>query len=161
VLALTAFRTWEATQIDARASYYRLLIREFHEAIPHERDLGMEVVELGRGLALLKLPYRPELLGDASRGLLNTGVTSTLIDSACGLAVFAALDAPTQIATLDLRVDYLRPAIAHKTLHARAECYRMTRHIAFLRATVYQDDNAESLATSSGTFMVDAGRRAI
>lgn len=137
---------------------YQQMAEHFHRHVPHSRDLGMQVVELAPGMAQLALPYRDELLGDPQRGLIHTGVVTTLIDSACGFAVIAALEQPVTIATLDLRMDYLRPAVRDKTLFGLAECYRLTRHIAFVRATAWQDSQEKPVATSTSAFMLHARR---
>jgi uncharacterized protein (TIGR00369 family) len=130
----------------------------FHKYIPHAHDLGMRVVDLADGMARLALDFREELLGDPRRGLIHTGVITTMIDMACGFAVIAGLEKPITIATLDLRVDYLRPALRDKTLYTFAECYRTTRHIAFVRATAWQDSEQRLVATSTSAFMLQARR---
>lgn len=139
-------------------SRHRLLIENFHKFIPHSSDLGMRIVDLRRAMAWLALDYRDELLGDPQRGLIHTGVITSMIDSACGCAVIAAQEQPVTVATLDLRMDYLRPALRDKTLHARAECYRTTRHIAFVRAWAWQDSEDRCIATSTSAFMLQTRR---
>jgi uncharacterized protein (TIGR00369 family) len=125
----------------------------FFHAIPHARALGLEVVDMGAGWGLLKIPYRAELIGNPETGVLHGGVLTSLIDSACGLAVFCRLPRMEAIATLDLRIDYLKPATVGDDLFARAECYRLTRQIAFVRALAYQTDPNQPVATSVATFM--------
>jgi acyl-coenzyme A thioesterase PaaI-like protein len=58
------------------------------------------------------------------------------------------------MATLDLRIDYMKPATPHKDLMVRAECYKMTRNIAFVRATAFQEDLLDPVATSVASFMM-------
>lgn len=139
---------------------YRSLIAEhFDSTIPFNDALGMRVTEAGDGFACMQLPFSPGLVADPVRGLLHTGVLTALVDSASGLAVFCALPEMQSIATLDLRMDYLRPAIAALDLRVRAECFRLTRNIAFTRAEVHQGDKAEPVAVSNATFMRGASRR--
>lgn len=125
----------------------------FFNAIPHSRELGLEVVDMGPGWGVLKVPYRPELIGNPKTGVLHGGVVTSLIDSTCGLAVFCRLPRMEAIATLDLRLDFLKPAVIGEDLFARAECYRLTRQIAFVRATAYQRDPEDPVATSVAAFM--------
>ncbi len=106
-----------------------------------------------RGMAILRLPYQDRLVGNPETGVLAGGVVTTLIDTACGLATITAPDEPSRIATLDLRIDYLRPATPGRDLYARAEVYKLTRNVAFLRAEAYEDDPRDLVATASGTFM--------
>jgi uncharacterized protein (TIGR00369 family) len=133
--------------------FYQALSRGFATSVPHVKELGIELTHVEAAYSEGRLPYRPEFLGDAEHQLIHTGVVTTLIDSVCGVALIAHLGLPTRIATLDLRVDYLRPSRPGKDLVCRAECYRSTEQIAFLRATVWQDDPQQPVATSMGAFM--------
>lgn len=125
----------------------------FPAVIPHSMAIGMVAESVTRESAVARLPFLPQFLGDPERGLIHTAIITTLIDSTCGLALFGRLGAPESIATLDLRVDYLRASRPPDDLHCRAECYRLTDQIAFLRATVWQHDEAEPVAASTATFM--------
>ena len=122
--------------------------------IPHCKRLGMEVVQVGPREATVKLPYRDELIGDPVRRVVFGGVITTLLDHASGLAVFCSLPELTAIATLDLRIDYLKAAAARKSVFGRATCYKMTRNVAFTRAVAYQDDLDDVVAHAVGTFML-------
>lgn len=133
--------------------FYNTLRRGFAAAVPHVKALGIELTGADAAGAEGRLPYRPEFLGDAEHQLIHTGVVTTLIDSVCGVALIAHIGEPTRIATLDLRVDYLRPSRPDKALVCRAECYRLTGQIAFLRASVWQDDPAQPVASSLAAFM--------
>lgn len=132
----------------------QMMADHFQKYIPHAKDIGMRVIDISQGMARLALDFRDELLGDPSRGLIHTGVVTTLVDSACGFAVIADINKPIAIATLDLRMDYLRPAVRDKTIYVQAECYRTTRHIAFVRARVWQDSEQRLIATCSSAFML-------
>lgn len=140
-------------------SSYQQIADNFRRHVPHAEDLGIRILEVDRGLARLALDFREELLGDAERGLIHTGVITSMIDSACGIAVIAAADGPVTVATLDLRMDYLRPALRDHALHARAECYRLTRHIAFVRAQAWQESETRLVATSTSVFMLQLRRK--
>ncbi|MEK6805264.1 MAG: PaaI family thioesterase [Pseudomonadota bacterium] len=133
--------------------FFDLLRSHFARSIPHIAEIGMRVVALSEQGARVELPYRPDWLGDTQRGLIHTGIITTIVDSASGLAVFAAQREYLPIATLDLRMDYLRAAVPDKTLYCHAECYRLTRSIAFVRAHAWQDDESEPVAVSQSTFM--------
>jgi len=126
--------------------------------VPHARVLGIRALETGPGLAVCVLPYRPELVGDPTRRVVFGGAITTLIDHASGLAVACALEELTAIATIDLRVDYLRAAAPDLDLHARSECYRVTRNVAFVRAVAYEHSPADPFAACLGTFMLGANR---
>lgn len=126
--------------------------------VPHARVLGIRVVEIGPGFAVCALPYREELIGDPQRRVVFGGAITTLIDHTSGLAVACALAELNSIATIDLRVDYLRAAEPGLELFARSECYRVTRAVAFVRASAYDRDPADPFASCLGTFMLGANR---
>lgn len=129
------------------------LAQRFAALVPHMRELGLRLLRVEREFAEAALPLRPEFLGDRERGLVHTGVVTSLIDSVCGFAVHARIGGLVTIATLDLRVDYLRPVRPPQALICRAECYRLTARIAFARAAVWQEDPGAPVATSLATFM--------
>lgn len=76
------------------------------------------------------------------------------MDATCGAAVFQALVRPITIATLDLRIDYLKPGTPPHPLTARAECFKATHNVAFVRATAYHADPADPIAAATATFMI-------
>lgn len=122
---------------------------------PHLRGLGFEITSLAGGVCIAKLPYRPELIGDPVSRVLHGGVVTTLLDSAGGAAVLSALGQSTPLATLDLRIDYLRSMPPDRELTARVECYRKTRHIAFARGFAYDADEAAPVAAMAATYMLN------
>lgn len=133
--------------------FFESLTTHFTSAIPHASECGMTVYRLDADGAWASMPYRRAWLGDTERGLIHTGVITTLVDTISGLAVLAGAGRFEPIATLDLRMDYLRPAVPEKTLHCHAYCYRLTRSIAFIRASAWQDNEQEPVAVSQSAFM--------
>lgn len=125
---------------------------------PHAKYLGMKVVETGPGFAVIMLPYRPELIGDPVRKVVFGGAITTLLDHASGLAVACALDVLRSIATVDLRVDYVRAATPGLDLYARVDCYKVTRNVAFIRGIAYERAADDPFASCLGTFMLGANR---
>ena len=123
---------------------------------PHAQHLGMRVVETAPRVAIVMLPYRPELIGDPARKVVFGGAITTLLDHAAGLAVACAMDVLRAIATVDLRVDYLRAAEPGLDLYARTECYRVTRNVAFVRGIAYDRSPDDPFASCLGTFMLGA-----
>jgi uncharacterized protein (TIGR00369 family) len=125
---------------------------------PHAQHLGMKVIETGPGFAVAMLPYRLDLIGDPIRKVVFGGAITTLLDHASGLAVACALDVLRAIATVDLRVDYLRAAAPGLDLYARVECYKVTRNVAFVRGIAYERGPDDPFASCLGTFMLGANR---
>lgn len=142
---------------DAAAEFRTLLFQHYTELVRHCDVLGMKVEAVAAGRVCMRLPCRPEFIGDSDRGLLHNGILISLIDSACGCAVGARLGKPQRIATLDLRVDYLRAAAYGEDLVCEAECYRLARSVAFVRAQVGQGSaTGEPVAHAVGAFILSA-----
>lgn len=125
-------------------------------SIPHGRLLRMRLDEVKHGRATMSLPYGEELIGNPRTGIVHGGVITALLDTLCGLATMTSVPEGTALATLDLRIDYLRPAKPNERIHATAECYRVTPTIAFTRGVAYHDNPDNPIAQATGTFMLGA-----
>ncbi len=132
---------------------FETFARRFNEVVPYSNACEMQITGVGRGHVEMQLPYRDEWLGDLERGVIHTGVITSLVDSASGAAVLSSFPQYEPVATIDLRMDYLRPALKGHAVICRAECYRLTRSIAFTRASVWQSNPERPVALSQGVFM--------
>ena len=94
---------------------------------------GLRLDRAAPGEAWSSLPYRPVFVGDTETGVLHGGVVTAMLDESCGMAVQLALDGTRSIATLDMRIDYQKPATPGLDIKAHSFCYRVTRSIAFVR----------------------------
>lgn len=119
---------------------------------------GLQLDRAAPAEAWSSLPYRPVFVGDTATGVLHGGVVTAMLDESCGMAVQLALDGRRAIATLDLRIDYQKPATPGLAIRAHSICYRVTRSIAFVRATAYQESEDDPVATATACFMVGANR---
>ncbi|MGA2291430.1 PaaI family thioesterase [Bradyrhizobium sp.] len=119
---------------------------------------GLRLDRTAPGEAWSSLPYRPVFVGDIRTGVLHGGVVTAMLDESCGMAVQLALDGSSAIATLDLRIDYQKPATPGLDIHAHSVCTRVTRSIAFVRATAYQHSESDPVATATACFMIGANR---
>ena len=120
----------------------------------HGGRLGIAYHAHGTDWCELKLPYHPDLVGDPASGVLASGPIITLMDMATSFSVWLKRGQFVPHATLDLRVDYLRPARPGQTVIGRGECYRITRAISFIRGQAHDGDPADPLAHVAGTFML-------
>jgi uncharacterized protein (TIGR00369 family) len=136
---------------------------ELTEAIKARRSVygqisGLRLDRAAPGEAWSSLPYRPVFVGDTGTGVLHGGVVTAMLDESCGMAVQLALDGTRAIATLDLRIDYLKPATPGLDIRAHSVCNRVTRSIAFVRSTAYQEAEDDPVATATACFMIGANR---
>ncbi|UVO54548.1 PaaI family thioesterase [Sphingomonas sp. SUN039] len=123
----------------------------------HNGLLGTQYSAHGDDWCELCLPYRDDLVGDAASGIIASGPIITMMDSATSISVWLATKKFRPQATLDLRVDYLRPAGPGKTVYGRGECYKVTKSIAFVRGEAHDGDPARPLAHVAGTYMFTDG----
>lgn len=129
--------------------------QQFIEALPHARALSMRLDFLEGGVAEVSMPYDERLVGDPQTGVIHGGAVSALLDTCGGAAVMCHPGSPASTATMDLRIDYMRAASPGQRITARAECYHLTRTVAFVRATAMDEDRDLPVATASGAFAVE------
>lgn len=124
------------------------------DVVPHAKAIGMRLKEVWHSNALVEVPFSSRLIGNPDTGVVHGGVITTILDHVSGIAVFCALEEPRMTATLDLRIDYMRPATTGKPIQAQAHCYRLTRTIAFVHGTAHNGDPSDPIATSAAAFML-------
>lgn len=137
-----------------------LLRKWFEQGIPFNRFLGLRLEHVERGRCVLRIPWRDELVGDASRPAVHGGVISTLLDTAGGAACFAMLDRQEdRLSTVDLRVDYLRPGPA-VDLWCTGEVVRVGNRVGVARMAVYgggvpgKGEADQPVATGTGVYNI-------
>lgn len=126
-----------------------LMTRNGHSAWCGARFHGesAEWVELAQ-------PWNEHLVADAESGIMASGPIISMMDNACGIALWRARGVFLPQVTLDLRVDYMRPARKGRTVIGRAECYRLTRSVGFVRGIAYDERPDDPVAHVAGTFML-------
>lgn len=131
-------------------------VRAMIQFTPQAKALGMEVTKIEPARVWGRVPYRDELIGDPATGVIAGGVITTFLDTLCGTAAVAAMEHPTTVATIDLRIDYMRAATPGRDVLAEAHCYKLGRSVAFVRAVAYEDDPENPVAHVAAAFMVNS-----
>ncbi len=140
------------------------LIALFEERIPFNKHLGFRVTHLSAKRAVLSMATHPEHIGDAGRPALHGGLISAMADTAGGLACFNGLTNPRdRVSTIDMRVDYLRPATPGQPLHCEASLVRMGNRVGVARILVFSgplpavdlpDRQDQAIATAHAAYNV-------
>lgn len=140
------------------------LMREHMEGmtkvVPWARETGFEVTKIEEGRIWGLQPFKEHLIGDATERVIHGGVITTMLDNLCGMACSASLKEFRFVATLDLRIDYMRPAESDRAIIGEAECYHVTRSVAFTRAWAYHESRDKVIATAQGAFAINMPRPA-
>lgn len=137
----------------ADAKFDPELFTAYASRIGHGGALGIHYVGHGDDWVELGLAYRAELVGVAATGVLASGPIISLMDMAASMAIWVKLGRFRPQATLDMRVDYLRPAEPGRTIVGRGECYKISRSIAFVRGVAHHRDPDDAVAHVTGTFI--------
>lgn len=134
-------------------------IKTMMQFTPQGRALGFELTRLEGSKVCGRVPYKPELIGDPETGVIAGGVITTFLDQLSGMATVLVMNEPSMVATIDIRIDYMRAATPGRDVMAEAHCYKIGRNVAFVRAIAYEDSLDNPIAHATSTFMVNATRK--
>nr|WP_279639136.1 PaaI family thioesterase [Sphingomicrobium sediminis] len=126
---------------------------ELAGTVGHGKAVGYAYEDHGDDWVAMRLDPHERLVGVEEKGILASGAIVSLLDACGGGAVWNRLGAFRPIATIDLRIDYLRPATLETPVIARCECYKLTKSVAFVRGNASLE-GGEELANVAGTYIV-------
>lgn len=126
------------------------------EGTPYMKAIGAVYVGRGDDGVTMRLPYRDDLVGDPETRVIASGVVTALLDNGSGMAVWDRTNEFKPIATLDLRIDYMRPAMPNTDLLVTAKCYKLTRSVGFVRAFAYEETPDDPVAAAQSAFIIAA-----
>jgi uncharacterized protein (TIGR00369 family) len=137
----------------------------FEEKIVFNRVLGLQVVSMLPERVTGRITMKPELVGHYVYNRVHGGVISAGLDAMGGLAVMASVgarhmdEAPAlrlqrfgKLGTIDLRIDYLRPAIGEHFV-LQAEVLRLGSRVASTRMEFLGADG-KLLAAGAGAYII-------
>ena len=102
-------------------------------SLPHCRAIDLQAVCTEHDQPVLSVANRADLAGRSQEGTIHGGVTTALVDVASASAVAAHLPDYEVLATLDMRIDYMHPALTDRAVQAKSTCYRLAGQVAFVR----------------------------
>jgi len=129
------------------------LFTSFAGRVGHGGALGIDYVGHGADWVELGLDYAEKLIGVVESGVIASGPIISLMDMATSMAIWVKIGRFRHQATLDMRVDYLRPALPGRRIVGRGECHRVTRSVGFVRGLAHDGDAGDPVAHVTGTFM--------
>ena len=151
--------------IEFESEFVTDLKKIFEENIVFNQVLGLKITDLQPESVHGRIEMRHELIGHYSYRRVHGGVISAALDAMGGLAVMAAIgarhmDEPVsarlhrfgKLGTIDLRIDYLRPAIG-EFFTMKAEVLRLGSRVASTRMEFHGPDG-KLLAAGSGAYIV-------
>lgn len=125
----------------------KLLKFFFEEKIPFNKLLELKVLEVSQGFAKVKIPYRPELLGEIRENRIHGGVITSSMDSTGGMAAMTTINiTKDKIATIDLRTDFLSPAQAEDLIF-EAKVGKSGTRVIFVTLSAYHPSNPDLLVS--------------
>jgi uncharacterized protein (TIGR00369 family) len=135
------------------------LKRLMEDEIPFNRVLGLRLVAATEKMVRLEITFRPELVGDPLRPALHGGVLSAAADTAGGAAVWVGHGDDVRISTIDLRIDYLRPARL-ETVIVEAHVVRSGNRVGVVDVRLFHAGaESETIATGKGVYNIKKARR--
>lgn len=123
---------------------------------PMGQNIGLVYLGFGDRRICTGLKWDESLVGNAETGVLHGGVVTALIDETAGGATVLSTEHKFSVATIDLRVDYMRPAAPQQNLYCVAHVYKLAQRVAFINAEAFHDDPSRPVAVGTGTFMLAA-----
>jgi len=135
-----------------KEDYLRLI---FEEIIPFNKFLGMKLIEITENFAKAKLPFREEFIGDPRANRLHGGISATLMDVIGGIVAMTVLESINdKIATVDMRIDYLRPGKAEDIM-AESRIIRRGSRLVVTEMKIFHESEPNSLlAIGKGVYSV-------
>lgn len=120
------------------------------------QTIGAELASVEAGQVDILLPYDRSLT--QQDGFIHAGVSSIVMDSACGYAAFSLMPAEARVLTIEFKINLLAPA-AGERFRARGKVRKSGRSVFVAESELFAESDDENgmtsklVATMSGTLM--------
>ena len=128
-------------------------VREFAQTSPYYQAMGMSLVELDEGRALLRVRIQPSHLN--ADGILHGGVLPAIADGAMGNALRTLHGAGAQVLTAEVHLHYLRP-VTGGALLAEGRVVQSGRRLSFAEVELRDEASGKAVARGSGVFVIES-----
>ncbi|MDR3416561.1 MAG: PaaI family thioesterase [Nevskia sp.] len=125
------------------------------EVVPYAAYLGLRIESVDSSAPVLKLPFRPSLIGNSSLPALHGGVVAAFAETAAMLHLLLVLDEQRVPKSVDFSIDYLRSAHAEDS-YASCSVERLGRRVAQVQVRCWQSDPARPVAVARAHFLLAA-----
>lgn len=109
--------------------------------------LGASMPVVKPGLAIVEVPFRPELT--QQHGFFHAGVTSTLADNAGGYAGYSLFPADSSVLTVEFKINLLAPARGER-LRAIGQVLKSGRTLTICNLKVLAIEGDREVLCASG-----------
>jgi uncharacterized protein (TIGR00369 family) len=137
-------------------SYLDKIRKDGHKANPFFCLMGIDVVSIEEGKAVLKMEVRPDMHNGV--GWLQGGMLAAIADEAMALALYTLLSEPEGIATISESTSFIK-GVRHGVIYAEGTVTKKGRRVAFTEGQVYAGpDKAVLLSRTTAAFAITAER---
>lgn len=127
-------------------------LEAFLQRVPYIRYLGMRVEMAGDEMTAV-LPFAQHLVGNPMLPALHGGVIGAFMEMTALAQLSLAQPERRVPKTIDITIEYLRPARAQDTF-ARAILRKVGRRVANVQVECWQDSRAQPVAGMTGHFLL-------
>ena len=138
----------ERVDLDARLAF----VREFATTSPYYQAMGMSLLEIDEGRALIRMEVQPAHLN--ADGILHGGVLPAIADGAMGNALRTLNGSAAQVLTAEVHLHYLRP-VRGGALLAEGRLVQSGRRLSFAEVELREEESGKIVARGSGVFVIE------
>ncbi len=141
-----------SNQFEAQDPEFRQRVAQSFDAQSVMRTLGARLTRVDPGEVEIELPYSASLT--QQDGFIHAGISSTIMDSACGYAAFTLMPADARVLTIEFKINLLAPATGER-LRAHGRVRKPGRSVIVSEGDLFAlaDGREKLVATMTGTLM--------
>lgn len=114
--------------------------------------LNARLVAVEPGEVQIEIPYQPSLT--QQDGFIHAGISSTIMDSACGYAAFTLMPSEARVLTIEFKINLLAPAAGERfCAHGRVRKPGRSVFVSEGELYAHADGEDKLVATMVGTLM--------